>query len=370
MLYRTNNVAAALFLIAAVFILMQSVNVFAADCDDLNDDECTLIGAANYSVRGGGTLVLKNRDRNTRFIQSLDFVRPAGGYFFIGIKNLFFKKGDELSYTMGINEKGLSCVSSSPPVNINYDFGEKKYKVYHPGRILAEIASVEEFVEKVLKTGRLECAMNYIVADSKKMCVVELVSGNAYDYKIIINGVAAQTNHYYFDRMKKYQGFAVNKSSRKRLERALELISGKPVFTPEDFMAISADHGSMRQFDDENICRHPDMVYGAKKFDGGTLSSMVLVSKEGRNPAAYISLGQPCVSRWLKFEISSGGCKISPLYGCMYSSGIADSLALLKRDVYFHFIFPFAARMNSGEKSSEQSLPEGILNNLCIENVK
>ncbi len=307
-----------------------------------SDDECTLIGLAGYSARGGGSLVLKNRDRNSRFVQSLDFVKKDGGYFFIGVKNISAGEKDLLAYTMGINEKGLICVSSSPPNKINFNFRGRPYSVYHPGRILSAVASVDEFIEKVLKAGLLGSAMNYIVADAKKMCLVEVVDEMHYDYKIIINGAVCQTNHYHLEPMVKYQGLPVNKSSAGRLGRAKRLVSeGKKTLEALDLMAVSRDHGERGEYNDFNICRHPDLDYGSAKFDGGTISSMVLVSRAGEPPCAYVSVGQPCIAGYKKLQIIDGKCGIDPALKFMYSTGAYNAFSDFKRDAYYHFIKPF-----------------------------
>ncbi|HOT76487.1 MAG TPA: carcinine hydrolase/isopenicillin-N N-acyltransferase family protein [Candidatus Wallbacteria bacterium] len=310
-----------------------------------SEDECTLIGLAGYSARGGGSIVLKNRDRNSRFIQSLDFVRTEGGYFFIGVKNISAVEKDPLAYTMGINEKGLICVSSSPPNKINFDFRGRPYKVYHPGRILSAVASVDEFIEKVLKAGRLGSAMNYIVADAKKMCLVETVDEMHYDYKIIINGALCQTNHYHLEPMVKYQGLPVNKSTASRLERA-RLLAGGGLKTlgATDLMAVSSDHGASEEYNDFNICRHPDLDYGSAKFDGGTISAMVLVSRAGEPPCAYVSVGQPCVAGYKKLLIKEGTCVIDPALRFLYSTGVYNAFSDFKRDAYYHFMKPFVSK--------------------------
>lgn len=306
------------------------------------DDECTLAGAAGYFARGGGCIVMKNRDRNVRFVQSLDFVKEGGGYFFAGVRNAGAGEKERMAYTMGVNEKGLICVSSSPPNRINFDFRGRKYEVYHPGRILSEISTVDDFVEKVLKAGKLGSAMNYLVADGGKMCLAEVVDEMHYDYKIVVNGTLCQTNHYHLEKMIKYQGMPLNPSSANRLARVRRLVGGGGgILSPADFMAIAADHGDAGEYNDLNICRHPDSVYGAKKFDGGTISSMIMVSRRGEAPRVYVALGQPCSSGYEEFTIKDGACAAGPLKKAFYDSGAANMAADFKRDVYYHFIMPF-----------------------------
>lgn len=328
-------------MLAALLLLFHGALPLTAGAAD-GGDECTLAGAAGYFAKGGGCMVLKNRDRNTRFVQSLDFVKEDGGYFFIGVKNISSAPKDRLAYTMGINEKGLICVSSSPPNKINFNFRGRKYEVYHPGVILSKIATVDEFIEKVLKAGKIGSAMNYIVADAQKMCLVELVDEMHYDYKIVVNGALCQTNHYHMDKMLKYQGLPVNRSTADRLARAKELVIGSgKTLSAADFMAAAADHGRAGEYNDLNICRHPDSDYGSKKFDGGTISSMVLISRPGEPPQAYVSIGQPCAAGYEKLSIINGACELNPLKKALYKSGAANMAADLTRDAYYHFIMPF-----------------------------
>ena len=354
---------AAYFLLAAaagkktrafIFILILSCVSLNTACATAEDNimrrdigECTLAGACGYNAMGGGSIVLKNRDRNTRFIQSLDFVKEDGGYFFIGVKNREERSKDSLAYTMGINEKGFICVSSSPPNKINFDFRKRKYQVYHPGKILSQIATVDEFIQKILKTGRLGSAMNYIAADSKKMCLVEVINEMHYEYKIIINGVVCQTNHYHFDKMKPYQGSPINKSSAARLERAVKLSDAcSKILAVKDFMAMAADHGENDEYNDFNICRHPDSDYGSPKFDGGTISSMILISRGNEPPCAFVAMGQPCATVYEKFTIINGACDITPLNKYLYRSGAINIINDFKRDAYYHFLKPFIDRKN------------------------
>ena len=309
---------------------------------DNSGDECTLMGAAGYSAAGGGTMVLKNRDRNTRFIQSFSFEKPDEGYSFIGIKNIARSTEERFSYTMGINEKGLICVSSSAPNKINFDFKDEKFVVLHPGHILKNIATVDEFIEKILRGRKLRGSMNYIVADAKKLCLVEVVDRDHYDYRIVWNGAVCQTNHYYFDSMKKYQNLPVPESTSHRLARAMKLAAdGFRTFKTADFMTFSMDHGPSGVPSDLTICRHPDMRYDPKKFDGGTISSMVFVSKPGANPCAYLALGQPCTARWKKFVIENGGLKTAPVEMELLKDGTLNAIAEIKRDAWYHFINPF-----------------------------
>jgi len=305
-------------------------------------DECTLMGAAGYSADGGGTMVLKNRDRNIRFIQSFSFEKPCNGYSFIGIKNIGNSPEESFSYTMGINEKGLICVSSSAPSKINFNFRDKKLSVLHPGHILKDIATVDEFVEKILRGRKLRAPMNYMVADAKKLCLVECVDKDHYDYRIIFNGSVCQTNHYYFDSMKKYQNLPVPESTSQRLARAMKLAAdGFTTFNVSDFMTFSMDHGPKGTPSDNTICRHPDMRYDPKKFDGGTISSMVFVSKPGESPCAYMAMGQPCTARWKKFSIESGGLNGFPLEMEFLNDGTLNAIAEIKRDAWYHLINPF-----------------------------
>ncbi len=332
-----------IFMFAAVFIQFAAFAVCAAGGSRGDDgEECTLMGAAGYSAAGGGAMVLKNRDRNTRFIQSFSFEKPESGYAFFGIKNISRSPEDRYAYTMGINEKGLICVSSSAPRKINFDFKDGKFVVLHPGAILKNIATVDEFIEKILRGKKLRGSMNYIVADAKKLCLVEVVDRDHYDYRIVFNGAVCQTNHYYFDSMKKYQNLPVPGSTLQRLARAMKLAAGGArTFNIADFMTFSMDHGPAGVPSDLTICRHPDMRYDAKKFDGGTISSMVFVSKPGEMPCAYLALGQPCTANWRKFTIENGGLKTAPLDMGFLNDGTLNAIAEIKRDSWYHFINPF-----------------------------
>jgi len=306
------------------------------------EDECTLFGACGYYAKGGGSLVLKNRDRNTRFIQSLVYETPRKGYSFLGIRNILPFEERTYSYTMGINEKGLICVNSSAPGKIKFpDGGRGDRHVLQAGRILKECASVDDFVSTYIAGRKLFGSMNYIVADQKKICVLELVDGGHYDYSIFINGTAAHSNHYLFDKLKSMQYYPIAPSTAKRLSRAQSLLKSGWPFTPDDFISFSRDHGISGRPDNDTICRHPDGIYDPKKFSGGTISAMVLRSVAGENPTAWVALGQPCTTRFVKFEITGGGPKMDALARELYTDGSINRAWEIERDVSVHFILPF-----------------------------
>ncbi len=328
-------------LTAAALIILTALSYSQAR-ENYNNygDECTIMGAAGYSCKGGGTIVLKNRDRNIRFNQQFCYEKPDTGYAFIGVKNI---GGPKLAYTMGINEKGLICVNSSSPKKVNFDYGKANVYMYQAGQVLNKVSTVDEFIEKILKAGAAKGPGNYIVADGKKMCLAEVIDGTHFDYKIIINGFCAHTNHYYFDSMKKYQPLPLNASSEMRLDRACELgHSGIKPITVEKFMAFSRDHGKNETPSDKTICRHPDMFYDSKKFDGGTISSMIFTMKPGAKPCAYLCLGQPCTGEFVKFEFETDGTlTFNGIFDEFLKDGSYNNFKNFERDFYWHIIMPF-----------------------------
>lgn len=340
---------AALIVFAAALFAQATGGAARAFAQD--GDECTLFGACGYFVRGGGTLVLKNRDRNTRFVQSLVYEKPARGYAFLGVRNISPFEERTFSYTMGINEKGLVCVNSSAPKNIRYPEGSPRvHHVLQAGRILKDVASVDEFVDKYIRGGRLFGSMNYIIADKKKMLLLEMVDGRNYDYRIFVNGTAAHSNHYVSKRLAAFQAGPPGASSAKRLERALSLLERKPPFACADFMEFSRDHGASGVPGNDTVCRHPDGEYDARKFSGGTISSMIFRCEPGGRPAAYVALGQPCTTRYVKFEIEPGPFSSDPVVRELYRDGAVNIAWEVIRDVSFHLLRPFQSENQSSKK--------------------
>jgi hypothetical protein len=75
-------------------------------------ESCTLWAAVGEATRGGGSLVVKNRDWRPDHRQEIKRVTPKQGFRYFG---LFATGNDEPGLKAGVNEKGLVVVSATAP---------------------------------------------------------------------------------------------------------------------------------------------------------------------------------------------------------------------------------------------------------------
>ena len=203
---------------------------------------CTLFGANGIAVKGGGTLVAKNRDWYPGF-QDVRLVTPITGYKYYALmtgKNYSFNAG-------GINEKGLFVAMStagSIPKN-----ARKMYPKFHTSDgkrtndyILNHFSSVLETLESSVQIWSEP--VNFILADKDSVAVIEVLPGGLRSITFQQNGSIYQTNHYVHPSAKKYN-IKIGKSSLTRYNRIQELFNEHiGLLTWEDFWTMSQDQNA------------------------------------------------------------------------------------------------------------------------------
>jgi hypothetical protein len=236
---------------------------------------CTLFGAIGDSVRGGGVLIGKTRDRTENSEQAFAEVVPKEGYRYRGISMRGVNR-----VTSGINDKGLVVVSATA------SGVEKESKVTTVGKILSKACSVDEVMAMVRK-GEIQGPIFYLVGDIHKIALLEVIDRHRYDSLVKEDGVLCHTNHFVLkdvSNVSRRRGA----SSQARLSRIEELLKGSP-FTREQFIVFSQDHSNGPG--NNSICRHFEReVRGSER----TVSAAVYALRKGEPPEIWVSLGQPC----------------------------------------------------------------------------
>jgi hypothetical protein len=241
---------------------------------------CTLWSASgDYVVKGGGTLIAKNRDWVPDHRQVLKTVTPKTGYRYFGI---FAEGNDDPGLKAGINEKGLVVVSStagSIPAKLRAEPGRTKNLMV---KILREFDGVDSALkdEKIFVGPR-----NLMLADGIKIAVVEIGLNGKQAVTVKKEGVLTQTNHYLDEKLLKFnQKIGLSSSLRhKRIEELLRN-QGRP-YVPDDFIAMSGDR---EDGPDNGIWRS-----GSTPKRERTLSTWIVHSPVNGSTQLYVKIANP-----------------------------------------------------------------------------
>ncbi len=236
---------------------------------------CTIWASSGESVRGGGTIIAKNRDNVSSLHTGLRMVFPPGGFRYFGILDV----RADWYVTAAINEKGLVVVNSSAnsvPHRKRHvateDFTE---------RILASFDSVDALLEHKGLFSNTHPAM-YIVADLKKIMSVEVAPGGRVSTHVKENGTLAFTNHF-TDEGISDANERMSRQSLLRLKRINRLLGdpGRP-HSFEEFISMSRD---------ENDGAAGAVMRKAKKGSKiRTLATWIVRLKPGESPELYVGL--------------------------------------------------------------------------------
>lgn len=238
---------------------------------------CTLWAAAGPDANGG-TLVSKNRDWKPDHTQTLKLVRSKTGFDFFG---LYAEGNDDPGLKAGVNAKGLTIVSAS--VNL-----PKKALENQPGkhgvmrRILETYASVDDLnadAERVFSSAR---ASYLLVADNRKVLLVEVGLEGKYSVKVLEGGVATHTNHYLDPQLATLYNDKVGRSSATRLARIDDLLANasRP-YSSAQFAEMSRDRNDGP---DNSLWRS-----GKSK----TMASWIVESSASRVPKLRVVIANP-----------------------------------------------------------------------------
>ena len=230
---------------------------------------CTLFAAAGSRVEGGGTIIVKNRDRSPRK-SALKFFAPADGFKYLALVTADLPQGSAVA---GVNEKGLAVVDALP--------GNLCAQEENPGAIaltqalLSRCASVDE-VLACQDLFRASYPVIEMVADGRRLAVIEIAPQGRVAVKVSDQGVLCHTNHYLAPRLLDANRDA-SRSSCTRYRRIGQLLSRQTCpFALEDFLAFSQDR---HDGPDNSICRR-----GSTPTETRTLATWIVA-----HPAAGAS---------------------------------------------------------------------------------
>ncbi|MFC6906653.1 C45 family peptidase [Halalkalicoccus tibetensis] len=272
------------------------VFAYAELCEELADGPgrsekhpkgCTnALVAPQRSDEGAGPLVLKNRDiagRGTR-PKSIIEQPPIDDYHgFLTVDTC-----GTISTFKGVNDRGL--VAANTYIDSARDDVEPEDQLRNGTvirRILEECASVGD-ARELLESHptRLLCGQTLFLADATDSALLEV---DPVTERITVEDgpVVVRTNHFVNSASTRTE------SSRKRRERALELLEGERP-DREEVRAVARDHANGPG--DESICRHPEPETD-EPHAFGQLTTASATIFEGGSPMIDVWMGSPCGAR-------------------------------------------------------------------------
>lgn len=202
-------------------------------------DACTLWGAAGTNA-AGGTIVIKNRDWKPDHMQVLKMKRPDKGHAYFGICTVYEGTSTE-GLAAGVNEKGLTAFTAAASAIPSSMWKDAPVKRSFTTGLLTDYASCDEILAKkdaIFSSLRPAFIM---IADRKKILMVEVALKGKYAVKTVENDVVVHANHFHDESLAEFN-FKVGETSLKRFERITHLMkTTRRPFTTESFAALSKD---------------------------------------------------------------------------------------------------------------------------------
>jgi len=197
---------------------------------------CTLWAAAGDEwAKGGGTLLVKNRDWTPDQHHEVRLTQPAAGFRYLGLYAIGSKSA---GIKAGINEKGLVVVTATAGSIPEKDRAAMKSAKGVTSRLLSACNSVAA----ALKMTELFLGPQIIMmADRKEIAYVEVGPEGKFAVKTAATGVLCHTNHYLEDSTLPFNK-SLGESSRVRYGRIKQLLAETPhPFDMKQFIAFSHD---------------------------------------------------------------------------------------------------------------------------------
>lgn len=238
---------------------------------------CTLFAAAGSTVRGGGVIIAKNRDRTPRG-SVLKVLTPDDGYRQLDLVSTDNPAGPAVA---GINEKGLVVVDASPSCLAQEE--EVCNAVPLTQELLTRCASVEEVLAQTHLL-RASYPVFEMVADRHKVAWIEVAPEGLVAVSVIAQGALYHTNHYLDPRLS-WANRKAYPSSKVRCRRIEQLLSGQErSLTFADFLEFSQDRHSGP---DNSLNR-----FGSTAVETRTLATFVVQLGEGA-PHVFARMSNP-----------------------------------------------------------------------------
>jgi hypothetical protein len=229
-------------------------------------------------VEGGGTIIVKNRDRTPRR-SALKFFAPPGGFKYLALVDADTPNGSAVA---GVNEKGLAVVDALPG-NLPAQ-AENPGAVNLTGALLRRCASVDD-VLACQDLFRASYPVIEMVADGRRMAVIEIGPRGRVAITVRDQGVLCHTNHYLDPRLRDANG-KPNSSSCMRYGRIGRLLSRQTCpFALEDFLAFSQDR---HDGPDDSICRR-----GSTPTETRTLATWIVAHPAAGVTRVFVKITNP-----------------------------------------------------------------------------
>jgi len=241
---------------------------------------CTLWAAAGDEwVKGGGTLIVKNRDFQPNHRQELRLIKPSSGHPYLG---LFAVGGDMPGLKAGVNEHGLVVVSAIAGSIPSQERSAMKSAKGVSRRLLAGCDSVDAALRK---TDLFLEPQHLMLADKNKIAYVEIGPEGKSAARTVDKGVLYHTNHYVDDKLL-WANKTIGTSSRVRYDRIKRLLTETPhPFGMKEFIAFSRDRAAGP---DNSIWRT-----GSKPDVSRTLATWIVALPPAGSPKLYVKLADP-----------------------------------------------------------------------------
>ncbi|MDD2903575.1 MAG: carcinine hydrolase/isopenicillin-N N-acyltransferase family protein [Syntrophales bacterium] len=238
---------------------------------------CTLFAAAGSRVEGGGTIIVKNRDRTPRQ-SALKVLAPPDGYQHLALVAM---DAPQDSPVAGVNSKGLAVVDALPNLPPQE---EKAGAVNLTGTLLSQCASVDEVLAR-RDLFRASYPVFEMVADARKIALIAIDPQGRVAVQVRDQGVLCQTNHYLDPRLRE-NNLKPGASSGIRYHRILQLLIRQTCpYSLEDFLAFSQDR---HDGPDNSICRR-----GSTPAETRTLATWIVAHPAGGVPRVWVKITNP-----------------------------------------------------------------------------
>lgn len=206
---------------------------------------CTLWAAAGDAVQGGGAIIVKNRDWTPGENQRIEIFRPAGGYAYVALmatREAQKSTGVQVEIdrpVAGVNEKGLTVVSAAASSLPRRDRQASTANRKLMSQILTLCASVDEVM--ALDPSRFRGPLFLMLADRKKIALVEIGLEGMVAWRTQTNGVLYHTNHYLEPALQRFNR-KLGESSHARYARIAHLLQTSPKpYTFDSLLAFTRD---------------------------------------------------------------------------------------------------------------------------------
>ncbi len=236
---------------------------------------CTLFAAVGESVKGGGTLIAKNRDWRPDHTQSLKYAAPRAGHRYFGL----YAEGNEVpGLKAGINAKGLVVVSATASIPM-----KALRAMPRTTNLLGKLLSGTATVDEALQHGSWLVGPRYLlIADRKKVASIEIAPEGRYRVTVTDRSVLYHTNHYVMPDLEGYNPKKIGASSLERYRRVEELLRQGGRFGLEDFIRISEDRSGGL---DNSLWREGSRPTGTR-----TLAAWIVYLPATGEPQIYVKL--------------------------------------------------------------------------------